>query len=165
MDEALIQARRLLADETPLKTDCGRLCAHACCHSLPGEETGMLLFPGEEETVRDNPGWILRPSAAGLLVICPGTCERTMRPLSCRLFPLLPVIREGGIRVETDLRAKAVCPLSRQRRDALSPAFVRAVASAGECLLRSPVQRAFLERMTHEQDALRALRRSWRKNT
>ena len=39
-------ARNLLETLTPLKTDCGRLCQGACCQG--DEQTGMLLFPGEE---------------------------------------------------------------------------------------------------------------------
>ena len=43
---AVLAARELLSTLTPLKTDCGALCSHACCAG--DETTGMLLFPGEE---------------------------------------------------------------------------------------------------------------------
>ena len=43
---AVQEARALLENATPLKGDCGRLCRAACCAG--DEETGMLLFPGEE---------------------------------------------------------------------------------------------------------------------
>jgi hypothetical protein len=49
MQDTLKKARELLADVTPLKTDCGKVCGAKCCRSLEDEETGMLLFPGEEE--------------------------------------------------------------------------------------------------------------------
>ena len=42
----VLAARDLLRELTPLKTDCGRLCGGACCEG--DEETGMLLFPGED---------------------------------------------------------------------------------------------------------------------
>lgn len=49
MSNAILRARELLGDLTPLKTDCGRLCGGAW---LPGDEqTGMLLFPGEEHSI------------------------------------------------------------------------------------------------------------------
>ena len=48
MDEALVWARKRLEEVTPLKSDCGRVCGAACCRPVQGEETGMLLFPGEE---------------------------------------------------------------------------------------------------------------------
>ncbi len=43
---AVLSARAALSDLTPLLTDCGRLCGVACCKG--DEQTGMLLFPGEE---------------------------------------------------------------------------------------------------------------------
>ncbi len=52
MADALFAARSLLEEVTPLKSDCGRICGAACCASLEGEETGMLLFPGEEALYR-----------------------------------------------------------------------------------------------------------------
>ena len=60
MHDAVRAARELLRDVTPLKTDCGKVCGARCCRSLEGEETGMLLFPGEEEEYRNREGWSLR---------------------------------------------------------------------------------------------------------
>ena len=107
MNDALRKAREILRDVTPLKSDCGRICGARCCQSLEAEESGMLLFPGEEEAYRDKAGWILRDTSAGLLVICPGRCRREERPLACRLFPLLPVIRESGIKAGGSARCCA----------------------------------------------------------
>ena len=50
--ESLVAARKLLEEITPLQTDCGLVCGGACCQTHPGEETGMLLFPGEAEMYR-----------------------------------------------------------------------------------------------------------------
>ena len=72
MNDALFAARAKLNTVTPLKRDCGRICGARCCRSLEGEETGMLLFPGEAETYRGKPGWKVIPATAGELVICPG---------------------------------------------------------------------------------------------
>lgn len=159
MDNALTEAREMLRDVTPLKTDCGRVCGAACCSSMEGEETGMLLFPGEEERYEGRAGWRVIPSETGRLVICPGTCDREDRPLSCRIFPLLPVLRNGGIRAVTDLRAKAVCPLARQGRSAMDPDFTEAVVRVGECLLRSKTQRLFLEKLTEIQEEWETVRK------
>ena len=49
--ESLVAARKLLEEITPLQTDCGLVCGGACCQTHPGEETGMLLFPGEAECI------------------------------------------------------------------------------------------------------------------
>ncbi len=159
MDAAVSAAREKLNQATPMKTDCGRVCGARCCRPLEGEETGMLLFPGEAEAYAGKPGWTVRNTARGDLVICPGTCERAERPLSCRLFPLLPVIGDdGGIRVVTDLRAKAVCPLARQGKSAMDPAFIDAVREAGEILARNDEQAVFLDLLAEEQEQLKELR-------
>ncbi len=158
MDEILKGAREMLADVTPLRTDCGRACGGRCCRSLEGEETGMLLFPGEAEAYRKKPGWTLREAAAGTLLICPGTCDRQERPLACRLFPLLPVIRDGQIKVAVDQRAKGVCPLARHGLRGMNPAFVDAVREAGRLLAEKDEYRRFLEEMTKEHDELKKLR-------
>ena len=94
MNPVLLAAREKLKSVTPLKRDCGRVCGAACCRSPENEETGMLLFPGEEEAYRGKEGWTIRETAMGPMAVCPGHCDRDERPLACRLFPLLPVIRE-----------------------------------------------------------------------
>ena len=158
---ALEEARRLLSDITPLKTDCGRVCGGRCCRSLEGEETGMLLFPGEEDFYEDAEGWRILPAGRELLVICPGECDREARPLSCRIFPLMPLMGDaGGVTVRTDERARAVCPLAKQGKRGMDPAFVQAVLQAGELLMEEPAQRAFLQRRAEEQEELKALRKA-----
>ena len=133
MTEALKEARELLETVTPLKRDCGRLCGARCCAPLEGEETGMLLFAGEEALYAGKPGWKLRETERGMLAVCPGTCAREERPLSCRIFPLMPEAgADGKIRVRMDERARAVCPLSWQGLSALDPAFIEAVREAGK---------------------------------
>ncbi len=162
MDAELAAAREKLNQATPLKTDCGRVCGARCCRPLEGEETGMLLFPGEAEAYAGKPGWKVRKTARGDLVICPGTCSRAERPLSCRLFPLLPVIGDdGGIRVVTDLRAKAVCPLARQGKSAMDPAFIGAVREAGELLAENDEQAMFLDLLADEQEQMKELRKKF----
>ncbi|MBQ8073814.1 MAG: hypothetical protein IJ231_08645 [Clostridia bacterium] len=156
--DPVMEARRRLENVTPLKRDCGRLCGARCCRSLEGEETGMLLFPGEEREYQDLPGWQVKQGARGKLAVCPGTCARAERPLSCRLFPLLPKITEEGIRCVMDLRAGAVCPLSRRGLKALDPAFVEAVRAAGEVLAGDAECAAVLESLAREQADWRELR-------
>ena len=119
---------------------------------------GMLLFPGEEACYAGKPGWKLRKTSAGTLLICPGDCARDERPLACRIFPLLPVIRNGEVKVAADQRARAVCPLLKQGIRGMDPAFAEAVREAGKTLAADAAQRAFLGRMTEEQDELKSLR-------
>ena len=162
MDAAVSAAREKLENITPLKRDCGRVCGARCCRPLDGEKTGMLLFPGEAEAYAGKAGWQVLKTARGDLAFCPGTCGREERPLSCRLFPLLPGIGEdGAVRVAVDRRARAVCPLARQGRNALDPAFIEAVREAGEILARNEEQAAFLDRLAEEQEELKSLRRQF----
>ena len=159
MDAAVSAAREKLKNVTPLKRDCGRVCGARCCRPLEGEETGMLLFPGEAEAYAGKAGFEVRKTARGDLLICSGTCDREDRPLSCRLFPLLPVIGDDGkVRAVTDLRAKAVCPLARQGKSAMDPAFADAVREAGEILAAENEQAVFLEMLEEEQIELKELR-------
>jgi len=159
MDAAVSAAREKLKNVTPLKRDCGRVCGACCCRPLEGEETGMLLFPGEAEAYAGKAGFEVRKTARGELLICSGTCSRDDRPLSCRLFPLLPVIGDDGkIRVVTDLRAKAVCPLARQGKSAMDPAFADAVREAGEILAAEDGQAVFLDMLEEEQKELKSLK-------
>ena len=162
MNDAVSAAREKLNHATPLKKDCGRICGARCCRSLEGEETGMLLFPGEAEAYAGKDGWEVRKTARGDLLLCSGTCNREERPLSCRLFPLLPLIGDDGrIRVITDLRARAVCPLARQGKSAMDPAFIDALREAGEILAADDEQAVFLDVLAEEQEQLKELRKQY----
>ena len=165
LPDVLLRARALLEDLTPLKTDCGLLCEGLCCRPMEGEMTGMLLFPGEEAYYEGREGYRMTETAQGTLLICSGRCNRADRPLSCRLMPLIPLLREDGVKVATDLRAKTVCPLARQGKDALDPAFVAAVRQVGRILAEDETQRRHLMKLTAQQDELKALRNHFRRGT
>ena len=149
--ETLLLARSLTASVTPLRTDCGRACGHACC--LPDEtgKGGMLLFPGEEALYKGKPGFtVTADHALGVptpLLTCRGACRREERPLSCRIFPLLPKMRDGRVRVVRDHRGFEVCPLLPDGLGAFRPEFVEAVRTAGEALYRVEEHRLFLDRL------------------
>ena len=73
-------------DLTPLAFDCGRLCGSHCCQG--GADAGMRLFPGETA----DSGFTVRDTAdGGRLLLCGGHCDRRVRPLACRIFPLFPI--------------------------------------------------------------------------
>lgn len=144
--EEVLAARALLDKKTPLKSDCGRVCGGACCESDEDGQGGMLLFPGEEALYDPLPeGWSVRSDDAvlpgALLLTCDGRCDREKRPLSCRLFPLLPT-PDGAV---MDRRAWAVCPLMESGKKGLNPDFVEAVRQAGALLYRHPGCKALLD--------------------
>ena len=156
--QAVTKARALLENMTPLNGDCGRFCGGACC--LPDEDGqgGMLLFPGEEALYRDMPeGFALTGDDSvvpgGLILTCAGECERQFRPLSCRLFPLLPV--PGG--AVMDRRGWAVCPLMEHGKRGLKSEFVQAVKAAGDLLYACPEHAAFLAALHAYNERLTAL--------
>ncbi len=163
LPDSLARARALLEDVTPLKSDCGLTCGGACCRPLEGETTGMLLFPGEDAYYAGRAGYAMTDTGHGVLLTCSGRCDRADRPLSCRLFPLLPLLRTDGVKVATDLRARTVCPLARYGKDGLAAEFVSAVREVGRILAEDDEQRAFLVQLTRNQDELKALRDAFRR--
>jgi len=153
-DAALLAARELLREATPLKADCGRLCGGACClpyPSLDGQASGMYLFPGEERLYGPEDAWAQAlPTdwiAAGRVVpllVCRGACPRENRPLACRLFPLCARPEARGFSLRLDPRGWPVCPLMPHGVAALDPAFVAAAQTALSALWANEEQKAFL---------------------
>lgn len=154
--EALVAARDLLENVTPLATDCGLLCSAACCKDSQDEDevAGMLLFPGEEALYAHQGAWMeLLPSAVLFdgqpvpLLSCFLPCPRRHRPLACRIFPLTPVkAASGRWTVRMDARARAMCPLVRSGVKGLDPDFARGVVRAMRIIAETPEGEAFLER-------------------
>lgn len=147
--DILRRARALLEDVTPLRTDCGLLCAHACC--LPDEDGqgGVYLFPGEKPLTGDwgeiVPEEIL-PGVPADMLICRGACDRRLRPLACRIFPLTPIRKkDGSWAVRMDRRAFAMCPLAPHGAGGLSPQFVAAAREAVELIASDAEGQRFLD--------------------
>ncbi|MBQ8136899.1 MAG: hypothetical protein IJ174_05630 [Clostridia bacterium] len=145
-ERALVEkARSLLAGVTPLSSDCGRVCGHACCQPDENGKGGMLLFPGEAALYADDPDFEVLPDETvvpdGRLIVCKGTCRRENRPLACRFFPMRPT---AGGKAVMDRRSAWVCPRYEGGRGALLPDFVAACDSAAHVLAASEVQRTFL---------------------
>lgn len=144
-------AFRILGDLTPLKKDCGMLCDAACCKGDGSE--GMRLFPHEQTTLTVLEGKEVR------LCVCNGSCKRDSRPLSCRIFPLFPVVLENGrISAEIDARALKLCPLAENSQIVkFDKEFISAVRRVGRLLYRDEKCRKFLEETTAEIRQYRAL--------
>lgn len=141
----------LLQDVTPLPVDCGRLCDGACCKDT-GEDNGMLLFPGEREYLSGHfPDAAFHPTEeGGWLLVCDGVCDRRYRPLSCRIFPLFPILEESGrVKSVIDPRALRVCPLARVAEEVcFDKAFVRSVRRVGRLLTADDACRRFIQEQT-----------------
>ena len=151
--ERILSARNALETLTPLRGDCGRKCGAACCHPDEDGNGGMLLFPGEEALYDPCPGWArLTPSKdfpGQYLFTCDGTCERKIRPLACRIFPLTPRVRGGKLSIEPDVRAWPVCPLMEYGVEGMDGTFVSAVREAAAFLWEDERCRAYLEALSN----------------
>ncbi len=142
-------------DTTPLPFDCGKLCGGACCESDENEETGMYLFPGEEELFKNNPDFKIIDSEfiyngkAAKILICKGYCKRNLRPLSCRIFPVIPYIKNENFSLIFDPRAKSICPLSELKDfSQLDELFIKKTKKVVKLLLKFEETRLFLEALT-----------------
>lgn len=141
---------------TPLMFDCGRLCGKACCEVTPALP-GMYLFPGEEDLYRGVPGFSLStrdlPGYGPVqLLSCDGACDRALRPLECRVFPLVPKVAGDAVKCRVDARGRSVCPLCHQGKGGLSGAFVQAVQGVFDALWRQPETKRFLIALSNAVD-------------
>ena len=137
---------------TPLTVDCGKLCDGACCKSDENEETGMYLFPGEEVLFYNNPDFKIIDSEffysekCAKILICSGSCKREQRPLSCRIFPIIPYIKNNDFELIFDPRAKSVCPLlSLPDFSGLDADFIKKTKKVVRLLIKFRETRLFLE--------------------
>lgn len=152
----IYRAYDIIGDATPIPADCGQLCDGACCK---GDDTaGMLLFPGEAVMLSQVPNFrVFRMrymDSRAWLLTCDGTCDRSLRPLSCRIFPLgLHVEENGLVTAMPDPRARPVCPLT--SGDFLDRRFQKAVQEAFTLLAREPKMLDFMRLLSREQDELR----------
>jgi hypothetical protein len=147
-----LEAYRMFDRMHPLRFDCGRLCDKVCCRGND-EEIGMYLFPGEEllhektgclsisETNFDMNGKKV------LIAACNGDCDRELRPLACRIFPLAPFITPKDILlIKMDPRARALCPLTKEDNPfPIQPAFKSTVRRAFTLLIQDPEIKAFVK--------------------
>lgn len=141
--ELIKEAYKIIGGLTPLKSDCGRLCGAVCCEG--DDDVGMALFPGEKELYEGNDNFEVTRTDYGMeLLLCKGRCNREERPLSCRIFPLAIVNKNGSMKVIADPRSRAMCPLYKNAVNGrLDAEFVRAVKQVGRLLFQSESMRAF----------------------
>jgi hypothetical protein len=144
-----LEIYKLLEQVTPLKKDCGNLCNKACCQGIDNE-SGMYLFPGEEELPYSADFIIINPVTSQdhsrLIAICKGVCDRKKRPLACRIFPLTPYVTLKEIlTIVMDPRARYLCPLARSlKRSELNPEFVTKVRQAFQLLMADAIIKEFI---------------------
>ena len=134
---------KIFENSTPLSKDCGVLCDHACCKSGE-EETGMLLFPFEDKFLKDADFGRIEDTdceygddKTAKIFFC-NKCNRSLRPLACRIFPLMPYKKKGSrMKIIMNPMAKNICPLARSlKKEQLEPLFVKNVRRAMNRILK-----------------------------
>ena len=154
---------RLLNKVSPLPSDCGQLCAAACCNcdgNGSGEESldfemGIYLLPGEEKLFTRKEGWLkwnvedaddfeFPDSWHGKVyfVRCktPPHCPREIRPLQCRFYPLAPYLSKEGTfhLILSPAELPYQCPLITEKIP-LQESFIKATYTVWRHLIRDPL--------------------------
>ncbi len=152
---------------TPLIGDCGKLCDKKCCHGT--DQDGMLLFPGEEYLYESmDSHWfqihdshiVLSDGYRIRLLVCRGDCPRGFRPLSCRIFPIIPYLNDRGrAEFRLDLRSLGICPIVyNQQENPVEEVFIEALYKAFPPLLRDDAVVEFIEILSRQyNDTVRFL--------
>jgi len=153
------KAYKMLEDVTPLPVDCGDACDKACCDG--DEDTGMYLFPYEELLLKTadflnivESDFEYKKGKYAKLALCTPPCDRKLRPLACRIFPLFPYITvEGDLEIIMDPRANAMCPLARRLEPCdLDARFVRRVENIFKFLIRFEEIETYLFELSRQID-------------
>lgn len=148
---------RLLDRVSPVDYDCGTLCGAACCmvESEPDMEMGIYLLPGEDKIHRrEGEGYRWTEESTEefefpeswkgkvffLHCMNPPHCQRSLRPIQCRTFPLLPHLTEEGelIMIYDDTEVPYECPLIEEALP-LNDDFVKATTMVWRHLIRDPL--------------------------
>lgn len=143
---ALLRAREMLDEITPLAVDCGALCGAACCQADEDGQGGVHLFPGEAALYEGCEWATISEGDIAPILVCRGVCERQNRPLGCRIFPLTPFYKGGAWDVIMDARARGMCPLVRSGVRGLDPRFVASARRAVQLIAAEPEGEAFLKK-------------------
>jgi len=161
-EDVILTCYSLLRKETPLKEDCGKICNGKCCKG--DNYTGMLLFPGEEKLIDKNIE-IKEIENGDKIAVCNGSCDRNKRPLSCRIYPLFPMIinNEGKEEIKTIIDLRADCPLKSGEFN-FNKAFLRKVKRVGKYLLLNEETKAFYLSLCADMNEYLSLIKLFQKN-
>ncbi len=157
--EFYIRLYSMLENVTPLSKDCGILCDKACCKEEDGDRSGMILFPYEEFMLNNASfGQIedYKGEYAGKklkIFFCNEPCDRKLRPLACRIFPLTPYLKDGELDLIMNPMAKRMCPLARSLQvEQLEEDFVENVYRVMNNILKLKEGKAYIEALTKMTD-------------
>ena len=90
------------------------------------------------------------------LAVCNGTCDRSKRPLACRIFPFqITVDEKNKTFVEFDQRGRGICPLiTLSDQVEFNKKFISRLKKVGKLLKKDEVILEFLKKQTEETDQI-----------
>ena len=154
---------RSLDEVSPIDYDCGTLCGAACCLWIPEDcdnpedAMGMYLLPGEDKIFSRKEPWLEWGSCNAKDYEFPDSwkgkvyfltcrakchCDRKLRPIQCRSFPLQPHFNENGelVMIYDTNDLPYSCPLIAEREKyPLNKDFVQATYAAWTKLIKDPL--------------------------
>ena len=158
MKKSIQRIYERLDEVSPVDFDCGKLCGEVCCvydaDNSHTEELVLYLLPGEELMYEDSQEFELYYVDSSeikyphswkdniYLVKCvnPPKCDRSIRPIQCRTFPLVPHISKNGefhlILDETEFPYE--CPILRDNIK-LNDEFINVTYEVWKILIRNPL--------------------------
>jgi hypothetical protein len=148
---------RFLDKFSPINGDCGKLCNAICCtcDDESGQNMGIYLLPGEDKLFTGKEDWLrwdyllaedyeFPDSWHGkvffLKCLNAPICDRNLRPIQCRTYPLTPHIDDNGMLflIYQQGALPYECPLIEEKIQ-LNHDFVKATYTAWRHLLREPL--------------------------
>ncbi|OED30378.1 hypothetical protein [Methanosphaera sp. WGK6] len=147
----------MLDEVSPVGFDCGTLCGEICCvydDDCSDEKVALYLLPGEELMYEDSDSFNLYAIDSRdidyphswtddvFVVECvnPPRCEREIRPIQCRTFPLIPHISSDGVfhLILDKHEMPYECPII-EKNIKLEDSFVKRTYDVWKILIRDPV--------------------------
>ena len=156
MKKSIKRIYERLDEVSPVDFDCGKLCGEVCCvydaEDYRNEELALYLLPGEELMYEDSPEFELYfidsseikypHSWKGqiYLVKCknPPKCDRSIRPIQCRTFPVIPHIDKNNhfYLIFDESQYPYECPLIKENID-LNEDFIYETYKVWRLLLKN----------------------------
>ena len=112
------------------------------------EDAGSDWYEIKDSNILLESGYAIK------LLVCQGFCPREMRPLSCRIFPLIPYINESGrVEFRLDLRSLGICTIVYDpRENTVEEEFIETLYSAFPPLLKNDDAIEFIEILSRQYD-------------
>ena len=171
MKKSIQKLYNMLEEVTPLDYDCGTLCGEVCClydeDDCPNKDLVLYLLPGEELMYENNEYfdlYYIDPKELDyprswkdevFIVECnnPPHCDRKIRPIQCRTFPLIPhITKDGKFHLILDKNEFPYeCPIIRDNIP-LNEDFIQVTYKVWKILITNPNVHALIQFDSRRRD-------------